>query len=189
MLARCTRRASKNRCTVIRAYSTRRDSTFASPALWRPRREDTLRVQQEAFTRESKPVYQNKRGSEHVFNSDIHFPHILHEDEQLGLAFIGVHPLTRKLDIRRFIAKIATVRHCWLCEWPLRCAHVTVTHHFPSQSQRAPSWPALSPQKAPVWSEHALKSLIVILSTYTATNGATGPLQLRPIGLQFALSL
>lgn len=79
-------------------------------------KEDGFSISTKPIIHDAEPVFRG-RLQEHVRFFDKNFMHVTPEDEHVGLAIVGLHPETRKGDLRRKIMSLGTIRHCWICAY------------------------------------------------------------------------
>ena len=87
-------------------------------------KEDGFSISARSIIHDAEPVFRG-RLQEHVRFFDKNFMHVTPEDEHFGLAIVGLHPETRKGDLRRKLMSLGTIRHCWIC------AYVTFRSLYP----------------------------------------------------------
>jgi hypothetical protein len=79
-------------------------------------KEDGFSISTKPIVHDAEPVFRG-RLQEHVRFYDKNFMHVAPEDEHIGLAIVGLHPKTRKGDLRRKLMSLGTIRHCWICAY------------------------------------------------------------------------
>src|SRR5258706_1224024 len=89
-------------------------------------KEDGFSVSTKPIIHDAEPVFRG-RLQEHVRFFDKDFMHVTPEDEHVGLAIVGLHPETRKGDLRRKLTSLGTIRHCWICAYSFHSLHSLLT--------------------------------------------------------------
>ena len=79
-------------------------------------KEDGFSISTKPIMHDTEPVFRG-RLQEHIRFFDKDFMHVTPEDERVGLAIVGLHPETRKGDLRRKLMSLGTIRHCWICAY------------------------------------------------------------------------
>lgn len=95
-------------------------------------KEDGFSVSTKPIIHDAEPVFRG-RLQEHVRFFDKDFMHVTPEDEHVGLAIVGLHPETRKGDLRRKLTSLGTIRHCWICAYVASTLFILCLHHFVQQ--------------------------------------------------------
>lgn len=95
-------------------------------------KEDGFSISTKPIIHSAEPVFRG-RLQEHVRFFDKDFMHVVPEDEHIGLAIVGLHPKTRKGDLRRKLMSLGTIRHCWICAYVTSTLFVLCLHHFVQQ--------------------------------------------------------
>lgn len=94
-------------------------------------KEDGFSISTKPITHDTEPVFRG-RLQEYVRFFDKDFMHVTPEDEHVGLAIVGLHPETRKGDLRRKLTSLGAVRHCWICAYvAFRSFHPLLTPFRP----------------------------------------------------------
>lgn len=95
-------------------------------------KEDGFSISTKPVVHSAEPVFRG-RLQEHVRFFDRDFMHVVPEDEHIGLAIVGLHPETRKGDLRRKLMSLGTIRHCWICAYVASTLFILCLHHFVQQ--------------------------------------------------------
>lgn len=94
-------------------------------------KEDGFSISTKPIIHDAEPVFRG-RLQEHIRFFDKDFMHVTPEDEHIGLAIVGLHPETRKGDLRRRLMSLGTIRHCWICAYVASTPFNLCLHHFRS---------------------------------------------------------
>jgi len=95
-------------------------------------KEDGFSISTKPIIHDAEPVFRG-RLQEHIRFFDKDFMHVTPEDEHVGLAIVGLHPETRKGDVRRKLTSLGTIRHCWICAYVAFHSLHSRSHHFVRQ--------------------------------------------------------
>jgi len=151
-------------------------------------KEEGLSISTKPIVHDAEPVFRG-RLQEHVRFFDKDFMHITPEDEHVGLAIVGLHPETRKGDLRRKLTSLGTIRHGWICAYVASTLFIRCSRYFVQQGPSPLSSFASKTRARGIVPINGWKAYKSTLSPFSTATKGIGMLPLPRIGQSSDLSL